>query len=286
MKLGRIAVVGRGKVGTALTRALRRALRGKKEAEVTLVRGRGLKKLVADTVILTVPDGSLAHACLALAEKGGLVGRKLKRKPVILHVSGLRDASALSVLHEAGFPVGAMHPLVSFANVEKHPPLAKSTLVISGDRAAIPAARRIARVLGMRPLVRPLQGATYHAAAALLANGTVALAAEASRMLGSLGVGKRARELALAGLLRSVAHHVENLGVPAALTGPIARGDASAVALHLSALGPRERAAYAGIARLIVPVAIDAGLAPAQATMIVRAIDEGERPPPRRAPRA
>lgn len=286
MKLGRIAVVGRGKVGAALVAALRRS-----EANVTSVRGRTLRSLSADTVILAVPDAALAHVALTLADPSALKRHDLRRPPVVLHVSGLRDSRVLDPLREAGLAVAAAHPLVSFAERRSPPELAGTALVASGDAAALEVCALLARRLNMTLLKRsaraPLQGAAYHAAAAMLANGSVALAAEASAVLAGLGVPKRAREAALAGLLSSVAHNLGAAGLPDALTGPIARGDAAAVAFHLRALPPRQRRAYEQVSRWILPVAIDAGLPPAPARAIAAALDGlGAGAPPGRRGRS
>lgn len=280
-KLGKVAIIGRGKVGRALAEKLRPLL----GRDLSLVRGRGRAPLRADTVLLAVPDGSLAHVALTLADpslltKALLTKGKLRRAPVVLHLSGLRDAAVLAPLEASGVVIGAMHPLVSFAD-RKHPPkLVGATVVISGKRPARLAAERLAVLLSMRVIARPtgaLQGPRYHAAAALLANGAVALATESSRVLEGLGVPRRARERALAGLLRSVADNVEHVGLPKALTGPVVRGDASAVALHLSALAPKERAAYVDVTARILAVAIEGGLAPAPARAIAALLRKGRR---------
>jgi predicted short-subunit dehydrogenase-like oxidoreductase (DUF2520 family) len=49
-------------------------------------------------------------------------------------------------------------------------------------------------------------------------------------------VPKRAAQRALAGLLTTVAVNVARIGVPSALTGPVARGDRSTVREHVRAL--------------------------------------------------
>lgn len=275
-KLGKVAILGRGKVGRALAERLRPAL----GRDLALVRGRGRAPLRADTVLLAVPDGSLAHVALSLAEPGALVKAKLRRAPVVLHLSGLRDAAVLAPLQARGLGVGAMHPLVSFADRERSPVLEGATLVTSGKRPARAAAARLAAILGMRVIARPtaaLQGPRYHAAAALLANGAVALAAESSKILEGLGVPRRARERALAGLLRSVAENLDAVGLPKALTGPVVRGDVSAVALHLAALEPRERAAYTDVTQHILSVAIDGGLAALPARAIAALLRKRRR---------
>ena len=54
---------------------------------------------------------------------------------------------------------------------------------------------------------------------------------------------------ALLPLVRASVDNVDALGAPAALTGPVARGDVDTVARHLDALPADERAAYRASAR-------------------------------------
>jgi hypothetical protein len=87
-------------------------------------------------------------------------------------------------------------------------------------------------------ILRPEGLARYHAAAALAANHTLALLEAAVALLIGEGVPRREAEAALGNLLASAAHNVVRLGLPQALTGPIARGEAAVVARHLAALSP------------------------------------------------
>jgi predicted short-subunit dehydrogenase-like oxidoreductase (DUF2520 family) len=90
---------------------------------------------------------------------------------------------------------------------------------------------------------RPFRIATeakplYHAAAVMACNYVVALEDVAVEMAAEAGL---PRERALEALLPLVRGTVENLaqvGLPDALTGPIARGDVETVQRHLEALGP------------------------------------------------
>jgi predicted short-subunit dehydrogenase-like oxidoreductase (DUF2520 family) len=131
----------------------------------------------------------------------------------------------------------------------------------------------------MRLLVADVHGPAYHAAAALVANGAAALAHAGVDVLVALGIERREAARTLAGLLRSVADNVAHVGVPDALTGPIARGDAATVRLHraaLARLGKDELAAYDAVAPVIVRTASDAGLPNAGVHAIRR---ELARPP-------
>ena len=87
---------------------------------------------------------------------------------------------------------------------------------------------------------RPL----YHAAAVLGSNYAVALAAEAANALEQIGWTRGEALSALLPLLRGAVDSLAADGLPAALTGPIRRGDAAAVREHLQALD--------GIARVLV----------------------------------
>lgn len=259
-------VVGRGALGTTLHRALRSAGRASR-----LVAGRETpaKALAgARLVVLAVPDARIAEVAARL-------GPRLPKGAVLLHAAGARTAEELAAARTAGASVAAMHPLVSFADRKRPPSLAGSTFVISGDAKAVRAARGLARAVGAHPLVAPLQGPAYHAAAALAANGTVGLVHAAVGLLEALGADRRAAERALAGLLRTVVANVEHVGVPSALTGPIARGDAETVAAHrraIAELAPELLAAYDGAAPAILACAEARGLPAERARAIEAAL--------------
>jgi predicted short-subunit dehydrogenase-like oxidoreductase (DUF2520 family) len=56
-------------------------------------------------------------------------------------------------------------------------------------------------------------------------------------------------------LVRATVENVFELGPAAALTGPVARGDAATVERHLTALDSDERSAYVALARAALRVA-------------------------------
>jgi predicted short-subunit dehydrogenase-like oxidoreductase (DUF2520 family) len=144
---------------------------------------------------------------------------------------------------------------------------------LSGSRRAIATGRRIARACGARVVVAQTGDARYHAAAALAANGAAALAFVSVGVLEGLGFDKRAAERAIGALLQSVGENVESLGVPGALTGPIARGETEAVVHHRKALRRVSRdalSAYDAVVPIIVKCAQASGLSRAQASKILR----------------
>jgi predicted short-subunit dehydrogenase-like oxidoreductase (DUF2520 family) len=204
----------------------------------------------ADGVLLAVPDDSLAAVARGLA-RVGLPGR-----PPVLHLSGARGAEVLEPLRAAGSPVGSLHPLASVPDARTGPRrLEGAWFAVEGD----PAARALAALLvqGVGGRVLPIaEGAKaiYHAAAVHASNHLVALLAEAEALLARAGAEAGARE-ALLSLAAGALENVRDLGPAGALTGPVSRGDAATVALHLDRLFAEERPLYSLLALRALEVA-------------------------------
>ena len=225
MPLPRVAIHGRGKVGRALARALRAG-----GVEVRLRSGRSAKVSEGELVILAIPDGAIAEAATRIAS------RCARAKPVaVAHCAGALGASVLDELARAGVPVAQMHPLVSFASTKARMP-AGAFVLVQGTKRAVTTIVRVIRAAGLEPLRGPVEPTLYHAAAAMVANGAVALGAAGRRLLIEAGVSDARIERALGALLESVAQNVAALGVDAALTGPVKRGDRETVEEHRRAL--------------------------------------------------
>lgn len=229
----RVFILGAGKVGTLLARALR--ARG---ARVTLRAARsGLPRrpIVADLLILAVRDGNVEPLARDL-----LAARLVHRRTAVVHCAGALGPEPLAPLRGVAAGVAQMHPMISFASPRALPSLQRGQVNIEGDPAAVRTARRAARLLGMTPRTLPhLDRIAYHAAAGLVGNGAAALAAAGVRLLGKGGVDPVIAARMLGPLLRSVGDNVASLGLPQALTGPVRRGDASALGRHLEVIRAR-----------------------------------------------
>jgi predicted short-subunit dehydrogenase-like oxidoreductase (DUF2520 family) len=246
------AIVGAGRLGTALTAALRAAgmaIEGPLDrAGAATLAGRhgdragAAAPRSAEAVLLCVPDGEIAAAAARIAP-GPLVG----------HCSG---ATALDVLspHEAF----SLHPLMTVPPGGA-PRFAGAGCAVAGSTSRAEAfASDLARRLGMRATtVADADRAAYHAAASIAANFLTTLEGAAERLAATAGV---EREL-LAPLVRAAVDNWARLGAAEALTGPIARGDAATVERHRDAV--RQRApdllplydVLADATRALVPVA-------------------------------
>lgn len=178
-----------------------------------------------DWVWLTVPDDQIAATAASLPWRPGQLA---------LHCSGATPLSALSpALAVAGF-----HPLKLLAGDAG---LAGAHVGIEADAIHGPALEALAHALGLVPLVLPSPmsapaRAAYHAAANLAASGVLAVLAEAQALWTAAGLGPADALPALAPLTRGALHTALARGLPGAISGPIARGDAGVLARHLDAL--------------------------------------------------
>jgi predicted short-subunit dehydrogenase-like oxidoreductase (DUF2520 family) len=228
----------------------------------------------ADTtiVILAVPDSALNEVVYDLAMMG-----PAPAGCVVLHLSGALSTDALEPLHHRGYAVGSMHPLMAVAD----PWLAGDRLIgaafaMTGEPAANVAARRIVAELGGTPLtIAAAQRPLYHAAAVMASNYLVALTGAAVRMLGQAGVEEEEALRALIPLLRGTLDNIGQLGVPAAVTGPIARGDVDTVRLHLARLSEEDRVLYSGLGMELLRLARAAGLDEGRAAEIETLLTSG-----------
>ena len=217
---GGIAIVGQGRLGAALAAALRSA-----GVAVEGPLGRGAVADGAAIVLLCVPDREIANAAAAVAP-GRFVG----------HCSGLATLEVLAP--HASF---SMHPLMTVSSPAAADFRGAGCALAGSTPAAHAVAEALARILGMRPVtIADGDRALYHAAAAMASNYLVTLESVAETLAARVGV---SREM-LAPLVRA---SLENWIVQgaAALTGPIARGDAETVERQRAAIGAREPALLA-----------------------------------------
>lgn len=211
----RIAVIGGGRLGTALATALAGA---GVEVDGPLTRGEAPPP-GADAVVLCVPDPEIESAAAAL-EPGRLVG----------HCSAATTLAPLA-RHEAF----SLHPLMTVT--PEGADFDGATAAVAGATPrALASARQLALAIGMRPVeIAEADRAAYHAAASIASNFLVTIEGLAERLARSAGL---EREPLLA-LVRASVENWARQGAAAALTGPIARGDERTVARQRAAVAER-----------------------------------------------
>jgi predicted short-subunit dehydrogenase-like oxidoreductase (DUF2520 family) len=266
----RIGFIGAGRVGGALAISLQRAgyavvAIASRTREAANVLADILPDCVSvspqevvdlsDIVFITTPDAAIRPVCDSLAWSDRVAA---------VHTSGSESSAILEKAAQSGALTGSLHPLQTFADGhEALENLPASYFAIEAEgwlRLAL--LEIVAALKGTAIELRPEEKALYHASATLLSNYTVTLAKIASDLWFRFGWERQAALRALLPLLRGSVNNLEALGVPLALTGPIARGDIHTVERHLRALrdaAPEVLPIYRELALQTIPVALAAG---------------------------
>ena len=266
-----IGIVGAGAVGTALGVALTRAgwpvhaiasrdaaRRARAQELVSATRAFAEAQALVEEVeliIVAIPDDALGAFAAETRMYSG---------QAMVHTSGALDADVLATAMAAGTQVGAFHPLVAFADTERAvADLHGATIAIEADDQLADLLARMAEAVGGRPVrLVPGSKAAYHAAAVLAAGGLVALL-DAIVELGRVAGLDEAGAMAIYGpLIDGTLANARALGVDAALTGPVIRGDTGTLRGHLAALrahAPDVEALYHAAAQREIAIAARRG---------------------------
>jgi len=205
---------------------------------------------LAEVVLVAVPDAAVPEVGEALAQSG-----LLRPDAVVLHTAGALGPGALGAALGALAHPGAFHPLQTFPSLDSSPPLGGVPFALGGDERALEVGRELAQKLGGVPLEIPdAARALYHAAAVLACGHVAALAGAAARSLArAAGISEDEALYLLGPILQETASNLGVLGLPAAMTGPVARRDAAVIERHAEALAeiaPELRAIYELLAKI------------------------------------
>jgi predicted short-subunit dehydrogenase-like oxidoreductase (DUF2520 family) len=258
----RIAILGPGRLGSALAVELRRAgyriseiISGKSSA--SRPKARALAKLVhsraatagdrleADLVWFCVPDREIARAARQLAKPAGW------KNKIALHSSGALTSDELYVLRGRGASVASVHPLMTFVRGSV-PSLEGVPFALEGDPAAVRAARRIVRDLGAEPFpISKKRKMAYHAWGAFSSPLLIALLVTGEKVADAAGLSTAEARRKMLPILRQTLANYARLGPAGAFSGPIVRGDAQVVQRHLKELAKISiaREVYVALAR-------------------------------------
>lgn len=211
------AVVGKGRLGSALAAALTRS--GIVSADPSS----------AEVIFVAVPDDQIAQVAASVARQG----------VALVHCSGVHGVDALRSASDRGAVTGAFHPLQSFDRRGLPPEtFAGVTFAVwSSSDDLMSRLQALARLLGGRPESMADRGrAAYHLAATFASNYLVVVLDLARECLVEAGWSSDQAIAALLPLTRTTLEHVGQSGPGRALTGPVARGDVGTVAVHLDLL--------------------------------------------------
>lgn len=268
----RVALVGAGAVGTAVSLVLR-----SRSHSISAVWSRTPSSAqrageVLATDVAATPEeavrgatlvliGAVDHAIAPLAHE---VAAGVSAGAVVVHFAGSLGTQPLEAAARSGARAAALHP------VQALPDVATALDRLSGSAWGVTADDDVAtwserfvedemggQVVHVDEGDRPL----WHAAAVSTSNGIAAVTSTGMAILSGLGIAAPADVLGplAAG---TVANVVARGGSGDAFTGPVVRGDAATIARHLDGLrarAPELLDEYVSVARAIVAGAARAG---------------------------
>lgn len=268
----KVGIISAGRVGTALGVALERA--DHVVVACSAVSGASLRRAArwlpdtpvrpphqvaeqSELLLLAVPDVELAGLVSGLAATSAV-----RAGTIVVHTSGANGIGVLAPLAEQGCLPLAIHPAMTFTGADDDIDHLADTCfgVTAADEVGYAIAQSLVLEIGGEPFrVREDARTLYHAALAHASNHIVTVVADAvealraalsgQELLGQELVGDQPGGIAervIAPLARAALENTLRRG-QGALTGPVARGDAAAVAAHLAALAeadPELAAAY------------------------------------------
>jgi predicted short-subunit dehydrogenase-like oxidoreductase (DUF2520 family) len=256
----KVGVISAGRVGTALGVALERAdhvvvacsaishasrQRAQRRLPDTPVAAPPDVAASAELLLLAVPDNELAGLVSGLAATSAV-----RPGAIVAHTSGANGVGILAPLTPHCIPL-AIHPAMTFTGSDEDISRLPDTCfgITAADDIGYAIGQSLVLEMGGEPFcVREDARVLYHAALAHAGNHIVAVLADAlealraalrgSELLGQQTIDDQPGGIAeriIGPLARAALENTLQRG-QAALTGPVARGDAAAVAQHLAAL--------------------------------------------------
>ncbi|MEA2635912.1 MAG: hypothetical protein QOH92_2679 [Chloroflexota bacterium] len=244
-----IAIIGPGRAGSALGRALHAAgytiaaIGGRNPDNVrNLAEELGARACqspattidIADLTIVAVPDDIILPLATDMVESlCSAAGH------AAVHLSGAQDRSALRPLAQQGsVRTGVFHPLQTFRRgPEAVGNVAGTYFGIDADQPLRGQLTQLAHDLHGHPFdLTGVDLSLYHAAAVFAANYPITLLSEAIALAAEAGLDAETARLGMTNLLAGAVNNLRDLAPADAITGPAVRGDEGTIKRHLEAL--------------------------------------------------
>lgn len=268
VKKNKFGIIGAGVVGVSLAVLLQKAglecvgvntrstqsyerFRGYLDKEYLTIQQLAL---VADLIFITTQDAYIEDTAAILSQ-----ANTRKTEQVWIHCSGSLPAMSLCKDPELNVEYLSLHPLQSFATIENALILMEGTYfgIEGSSRESESLGEELVTLLGGTALrIDPEKKTLYHAGAVAASNYLVALSYLAVKLFKQAGIKEQDALNALLPLMAGSLRNIERIGLPGALTGPIARGDVQVVAKHLQSMPEEERVAYKALGRLAMQLGI------------------------------
>jgi len=267
----KIGFIGAGTVGTAM--AIRLSQKGYPVIAVYDLNPAAAKRLaeavkgcrvlataqeVADTadfVFITTADDFIPQVAAEVAWRPG---------QIVSHCSGAASTDVLEPARKLGARVGCIHPLQTFASIAQAVEnLPGSTFAIEAEEPQFGVLKDMAIKLNGDWLeLKAEDKALYHASACIACNYFYTLMQVATDLWRNWGKSNAEAIKAMMPMLQGALNNLSNVGLPKALTGPIARGDLMTIRKHLSALekkAPGMLPLYKELGNWTIPIGLAKG---------------------------
>jgi predicted short-subunit dehydrogenase-like oxidoreductase (DUF2520 family) len=267
----KIGFIGAGTVGTAL--AIRLSQQGYRVITVHDLKLAAAQRLaqavkdcrilekaqgVADTaefVFITTVDDFIPQVAAKVSWHTG---------QTVVHCSGAASTEALAPAKEQGARVGCIHPLQTFASITQAVEnLPGSTFAIEAEEPTLSVLKELATSLqGSWLELKAEDKALYHASACIACNYFYTLVQIAADLWQNFGVSAAEATRAMMPMLRGSLNNLGNVGLPQALTGPIARGDLVTIRKHRAAFekkAPAVLSLYKELGNRTIPIGLAKG---------------------------
>jgi predicted short-subunit dehydrogenase-like oxidoreductase (DUF2520 family) len=239
-----VAIIGPGNWGTSLLSALLSA--GVPIRELVVRAGSSVKRLQRRP-IRVVPiteatlDASILWICVPDSSITEVTEQIVRRKvrldgQIVVHSSGALTVKSLYVAQKAGAGVGSIHPVMSFPTRDRVP----LKNVMFGVES-LPDVRRklfaLVKSFGGKPFALASENkALYHAAGTFASPLLVSALSAAVATARAAGLSSTEAQSLIAPLAQATVRNFFGRGPGRSFSGPLARGDAATIDLHLKAL--------------------------------------------------
>ncbi|MEM1363049.1 MAG: Rossmann-like and DUF2520 domain-containing protein [Pseudomonadota bacterium] len=218
----------------------------------------------ADITVFTVNDDALESASAQFSQTNAL-----RQGDLVFHCSGATPSTILAPLAKSGAQIASLHPVMTFTDPAQDAARFPGTAcAIEGDAVAVARLEGLFTSLGA--VCFQIDGTAkllYHASAVFVSNYLHCLFDAGAQCLEAAGLPREKATEILGPLITASLNNTFAMGPAAALTGPIARGDAKLVAAQLNDLKAYDSdlaSAYAALGAIAVDLSRQKGAATPQ----------------------
>ncbi|WDV46447.1 DUF2520 domain-containing protein [Clostridiaceae bacterium M8S5] len=197
-----------------------------------------LNQLINDSryIMITTPDDVISTIASQLLSINTCWKNKL-----VCHTSGAHPSTLLHSLSSLGATIASLHPMLSFANIQKAVELLEHTpLTLEGSGDLMYDFNNMLKSACLQTHeIKTEQKALYHCAACIVSNYLVTVLEIGTECLIKAGFDSESASNLIKPLINGTTNNYFTHGSKA-LTGPLARGDVNTIKTHLEAISKED----------------------------------------------